>query len=201
MRVILVSILIVIADQITKLLVKGVSIPALGIQWEGMRYGSSIPVIGDFFRLTYIENAGMAFGIDVGGKLFFSIVSIIASVAIIIYLYRSRHALFAFRLSLALILGGAMGNLIDRAFYGLLFNGTALFTGRVVDFFDLDFFDITIGTYQLHRWPVFNIADACVSIGVVLLLFVHRSAEEKSREPVAAGGAPVTDGTGTEKAS
>lgn len=201
MRVVLVSVIIVIVDQVTKLLVKGISIPALSFQWEGMRYGSSVPVLGDFFRLTYIENAGMAFGIDLGGKLFFSIVSIVASIAILIYLYRARHALLAFRLSLALILGGALGNLIDRAFYGLLFNGGALFTGRVVDFFDVDFFDITIGTYQLHRWPVFNIADACVSVGVILLLFAHRSAEEKSRVPAAAGGGPVTDTAGTDKAS
>ena len=201
MRVVFVSVSIVIVDQITKLLVKGLSVPPLGIHWEGMRYGTSIPVLGDFFRLTYIENAGMAFGIDVGGKLFFSIVSIVASIAILVYLYRARHTLFAFRLSLALILGGALGNLIDRAFYGILFNGGALFSGRVVDFFDVDFFDITIGSYQLHRWPVFNIADACVSIGVILLLFVHRSAEEKSREAAVAGGSPTPDAAGTDKGS
>ena len=201
MRVVFVSVSIVIVDQITKLLVKGLSVPPLGIHWEGMRYGTSIPVLGDFFRLTYIENAGMAFGIDVGGKLFFSIVSIVASIAILVYLYRARHTLVAFRLSLALILGGALGNLIDRAFYGILFNGGALFSGRVVDFFDVDFFDITIGSYQLHRWPVFNIADACVSIGVILLLFVHRSAEEKSREAAVAGGSPTPDAAGTDKGS
>ena len=73
MRVLILSVLLVVADQISKLLVKGFTIPALGIHLEGMQYGASRQILGDFFRLTYIENPGMAFGIDLGGKLFFSI--------------------------------------------------------------------------------------------------------------------------------
>jgi signal peptidase II len=175
-RVLLLSLGIIVADQISKLLVKGISIPALGIALRGMSYGVSKPIIGDFLRLTYIENPGMAFGIDIGGKLFFSVFSVIASIAIILYLYRSRHEPLGFRISLAMILGGAVGNLIDRVFYGLLFDEGPLFYGRVVDFFDVDFFDINIWGYHLSRWPVFNIADSCVTIGVILLLFFHRSA-------------------------
>jgi len=174
-RVFWVSALIIVVDQITKLLVKGVEIPFLGISIEGLRYGSIIPVLGDFFRLTYIENPGMAFGIDIGGKLFFSVFSIIASAAIFIYLYRARNEPLGFRLSLALILGGAIGNLIDRVFYGVIYGEAPLFYGKVVDFFDVDFFDINILGYHLSRWPVFNIADASVTVGVILLLFFHRS--------------------------
>jgi signal peptidase II len=174
-RVLILSVLLVVADQISKLLVKGFTIPALGIHLEGMQYGASRPILGDFFRLTYIENPGMAFGIDLGGKLFFSIFSVVASLAIIIYLYRARGAPLGFRVSLAMILGGAVGNLIDRVFYGVIFGDAPLFYGRVVDFFDVDFFNITIGSYNMSRWPVFNIADASVTVGVLLLLLVHRS--------------------------
>lgn len=187
MRILWLSASLVVADQITKLLVKGFSVPALGIRWEGMTYGHSIPIIGDFFRLTYIENAGMAFGIDLGGKMLFSILSIVASVAILYYLYRSRQAHAGFRVALALILAGAVGNLIDRVFYGVLFNEAPLFYGRVVDFLDVDFFDLAVGPYSLTRWPVFNIADACVTVGVIALLFFHReSTAEPGTPPVSA---------------
>jgi signal peptidase II len=174
-RVLLVSLVIVIADQFTKFLVKGFEAPALGLSWTGMAYASSRPVLGDFVRLTYIENPGMAFGIDVGGKLFFSLFSIAASVAIVAYLYAARGERFAFRFSLALILGGALGNLIDRVFYGVIFREAPLFYGKVVDFIDVDFFDINLFGYQITRWPVFNVADAAVTCGVVLLLLFHRS--------------------------
>lgn len=168
--------MIVLADQVTKLLVKGLDLPGLGISWTGMGYASSRPVLGDFLRLTYIENPGMAFGIDVGGKLFFSLFSIVASVAIIAYLYAARKEPLGFRFSLALILGGALGNLIDRVFYGVIFHEAPLFYGKVVDFIDFDFFDVNLLGYQISRWPVFNIADAAVTCGVVLLLIFHRTA-------------------------
>ena len=193
MRVLLLSFGIVIADQVSKLLVKGISIPWLGIHHEGMQYGASRPILGDFFRLTYIENPGMAFGIDVGGKLFFSIFSVIASLAILYYLYRARTGPLGFRLSLAMILGGAVGNLVDRMLYGVIFGDAPLFYGRVVDFFDVDFFNVTIGTYHLSRWPVFNIADASVSIGVILLLIFHRS---MVRSEVGGDGRLVAAGEG-----
>lgn len=173
-RIMMVSIVIVLIDQITKLMVKGISLPLLGISHEGMRYGASQPVLGDFFRLTYIENPGMAFGINVGGKPFFAVVSLVASVAICWYLYRSRTEPLPYRFSLAMILGGAVGNLIDRVFYGVIFGESPLFQGKVVDFFDVDFFNIDILGYQLSRWPVFNIADASVTVGVILLLVLYR---------------------------
>jgi len=199
-RVLLISGAILLADQVTKLLVKGVSIPQLGITWPGMTPGASRPLLGDFFRLTFIENPGMAFGIDLGGKLFFSIFSLLATLGILYYLYRVRSERLGFRVALALVLGGAAGNLIDRAFYGILFGEGPLFYGKVVDFLDLEFFDISLFGYHLSRWPVFNIADASVTIGVLLLLMYSRVQEDSSpagspAAAVAAEDAPPPDTT------
>ena len=174
MRVITLSILIVLVDQISKFAVKGISIPFIGVELAGSAYGSSTPILGDFLRLTYIENPGMAFGIDLGGKLFFSLFSIAASAGILFYLVRAKDENILFRMALALILGGAVGNLVDRVFYGVFYNEGPLFYGRVVDFIDVDFFNISLFGYALHRWPVFNIADASVTCGVFLMLFAHR---------------------------
>jgi signal peptidase II len=194
MAVLLLSFLIVLCDQASKLLIRGIHIPALGIAWDGIPYGTSVPVLGDFLRLTYIENSGMAFGIDVGGKLFFSLFSLIASVAIIAYLYRVRSAPIGFRLSLALILGGAVGNLIDRVFYGVIFGYGSLFGGRVVDFVDVDFFNINLFGYHLSRFWVFNVADASVTIGVIMLLLFHRVvvSDDHAEIPTPPAEPPVT---------
>ncbi len=186
MKVLFVTLFVVIADQVTKLLIRGVQIPALGINIHGMPLYSSIPVIGNFLRFTYIENPGMAFGIDFGWKSFFAIFSIFASMAIFIYLYKVRNESKPVRFSLALILGGAIGNLIDRVFYGPLFDGTPLFHGRVVDFIDFNFFDIHLFGYNFSRFPVFNIADASVTVGVVMLLIFHgRRLHENETQPAA----------------
>jgi signal peptidase II len=185
------SLFIVVSDQVTKLLVKGISIPWLGISVHGLQLGSSRPILGDFLRLTYIENPGMAFGIDIGGKLFFSLFSILASIGILVYLYRSRDERLAFRISLALILGGAVGNLIDRVFYGVLFQEAPLFYGRVVDFIDADFFNMSVFGYQLSRWPVFNIADASVTCGVILMLFAHKRSVREGDPAVAPPGGEI----------
>lgn len=189
MKVLWLSTIILIVDQVTKLLVKGIELPFLGISIKGMSYGASTPILGNFFRLTYIENPGMAFGIDIGGKLFFSIFSILASVAIVLYLYRIRTEGLGFRIALATILGGAVGNLIDRVFYGVIFDEAPLFYGRVVDFFDVDFFDINILGYTLNRWPVFNVADASVTIGVLMLLIFQGRSTDRKTSPVPADGA------------
>ena len=183
MRVVIISVLIVIADQAAKLAVKGFDIPMLGLKSAGVPYGASYPVFGDLVRLTYIENPGMAFGIDIGGKLFFSLFSILASGGILWYLWRAKDEPFAFRLSLAMILGGAIGNLVDRVFYGIIFGEAPLFHGRVVDFIDVDFFNLSVFGYSLHRWPVFNIADASVTCGVLLMLFSHRRAASSDAAP------------------
>jgi signal peptidase II len=203
-RVLILSFIIVFGDQVAKLFVKGASFPSLGISLTGVPYGSSRPLLGNFLRLTYIENPGMAFGIDIGGKLFFSLFSIVASAAIVAYLYHARKESLGFRFSLAMILGGALGNLIDRVFYGVIFGDAPMFYGKVVDFLDMNFFDINIFGYQLTRWPVFNIADAAVTLGVLLLLFFHRSAGAAegavARSSYASGsaGEPAEGGQGTQ---
>jgi signal peptidase II len=173
-RILYVTAALVLLDQVTKLLVKGFTLPLLGWYHEGMYLGQSIPLIGDFLRLTFIENPGMAFGIEVGGRLFITLFSVLASIGIGYYLYRIRNEALVVRLSLALILAGALGNLIDRVFYGVIFGEAPLFYGKVVDFIDVDFFNINLLGVHMSRWAVFNVADSCVSIGVVLMLLFHK---------------------------
>jgi signal peptidase II len=189
------SFAVVFIDQVTKLLVKGFSIPFLNINYEGMYLGQMIPVFGDFFRFTFVENPGMAFGYDPGSKfkLVISVFSLVASIGLIFYLYVIRDKSWSLKIAIALILGGAVGNLIDRTFYGLFFDYSPLFYGKVVDFFDVDFFDFTLFGRSYDRWPVFNIADAAVTIGVlVLVLFYkkHQDEDEKA-EVILDGGSSV----------
>jgi len=174
----------VLVDQISKLWVKGFSIPFLNFRHEGMYYGQSVNVIGDFFQFTFVENPGMAFGVDVTdhAKLWLSLFSILASVGLFIYLYSVRKQSFSLRIALAMILAGALGNLIDRVFYGAFFGYAQLFYGKVVDFFDFDFFDFQIFGRTYERWPIFNVADMCVSIGVLILLFFYKQHQQEHKE-------------------
>ena len=96
MRVLFISVFIVVIDQITKLLVRGISIPFLNINIEGMHYGQSVDIFGSFLKFTFVENPGMAFGIEMGeaSKLFLSLFSIFASIGIIIYLYKIQAGKF-----------------------------------------------------------------------------------------------------------
>lgn len=185
LKVLYITLIIIVIDQITKLYIKGFSIPGLG-RVDGLNLGEKHDIIGSFLRITFVENPGMAFGIDFGisSKLFLSIFSIIASIGIIYYLYKVREDGFMLKISLALILGGAVGNLIDRLFYGLLYGYAPLFYGKVVDFIDMDFFDINFLGYSYDRWPIFNVADMSVSIGVVLLILFSGTKTEKTSQPV-----------------
>ena len=147
-----------------------------------MDYGESIDIIGSIFKFTFVENPGMAFGIHVDGyfKLFLSLFSLIASVAIAVYIYKVREQKLLYRVALALILGGAVGNLIDRFFYGLIFDYAPLFYGRVVDFLHFDALGFTVFGKTFDSFPIFNIADSSVTIGVLILLIFHKSFEDKS---------------------
>ncbi len=182
MKIFYLTFFIVFFDQITKILIKGIKIPFLGLELKGMQLYDSINVIGDFFRITYIENPGMAFGIDFGesAKLYLTLFSLFASIAITIYLIRHKDDKLSLRLPLAMILGGAIGNLIDRMFYGVIYNEAPLFYGKVVDFLDFDFFNISLFGYTYDRWPIFNIADMSVSIGVILLLLFHKESKTEN---------------------
>ena len=195
MKVLYLSLIVLLTDQISKFYIKGISVPFLNLKLEGMYLGESISVIGDFFRITFTENPGMAFGFDPGSdfKLLISIFSLVASVGLIIYLFIARNRSLSLRIAIALIIAGAVGNVIDRMFYGLIYDYAPLFYGKVVDFFDFDFFNFTLLGRSYERWPIFNIADASVSIGVFILLFFYKQHQEDENKLKEVPG--ITNGT------
>ena len=152
-----VTAIVLIGDQWTKHLVS-----------SRMWRGQSIEVLGDFFRLTYVQNQGAAFGLDLGGRWSFVAVTIVVAAFILFYYWRSERTLTA-RWALALILGGALGNLADR-----------IRIGQVVDFLHLSVAGLS--------WPIFNVADIGVSVGVGLLaLHLFRKESEDDAQPNSAG--------------
>ena len=184
MKVLFVSLLVLIIDQFSKLMVKGFAIPFLNLDFHGMYLGQRIPVLGNLFDITFVENPGIAFGIDFGSsfKFLIAVFSLLASIGIFLYLYKNKNKIFPLRLSLALILGGALGNLFDRIFYGVFYGYAPLFHGRVVDFFNLRFFNLFIFDRVFGSY-VFNFADVAVTAGVVLLLFsLNRQREADMQE-------------------
>ncbi len=188
MKVLYATSVIVIADQMTKMLVRGIRIPFMGINIAGMPLYSSREIFGNLLKLTYVKNAGTAFGLGPGFTEVFAVFSLLASAAIFAYLYMIRDQGLGIRLSFALILGGAIGNMLDRVFIGPIFDGAGLFSGRVIDFIDINFF---------HLPFVFNIADASVTIGVVMLVFFQRRLVAGSPELEMAGSGET--GLGAEK--
>lgn len=175
MRVLYISFFVVLFDQITKSLVRGLKIIPLNINIEGMPYGSSKELIGKFIKITYIENPGMAFGFSIFPKVILVFITIAASVIIVYFIYKNRKEGLLIRLSLALIFAGAAGNLIDRIFYGIIYNYAPLFYGRVVDFIQVEFWDFTIFGRTYTSWPILNIADLSVSAGFLLILLFNKS--------------------------
>jgi signal peptidase II len=133
----------------------------------GMEVGESVPLIGRVLSLTHVSNTGAAFGLFRGNILFFIVMAsaVLGAIAIVLWRYRGTSVLFA--ASLSLIFGGAAGNLIDRSV-----------AGRVTDFIDV------------HIWPVFNVADIALNVGVALLilyLIVHRDEPADAAEAEPAG--------------
>ena len=142
MKILFVSVLLVFADQVSKILVR-----------TNMSLYESIPVIANFFNLTYVTNDGMAFGINFPfGIYIFSTISLIFTVFLFWYLWTIKEEGIVIRTGVALIIAGAVGNLIDR-----------IFLGSVVDFLDF-----MIGNYH---WYVFNFADSYVTIGMGFILY------------------------------
>lgn len=180
MKVLFFSFFIVIVDQVSKFLIKGISIPFLGISIQGMRPGSSISLIDNFFRFTFIENPGMAFGLEIGSKPIRAIFTIIASILIIYFIYKNRKEIFYLRFALALILGGALGNLVDRIFYGVIFGTGGLLHGNVVDFFQINIPDIKIFGKVFYSWPIFNVADIAVTAGFIMIMIGYRKIFNKN---------------------
>jgi signal peptidase II len=167
------SILLIFFDQVTKILVKGFNL--FGYSYDGFGYGERAEFIGDVVQFTFVENPGMAFSIEFGeGKIFLSLFSIIASILLAIYITKIEEKPKGYILSVILIFAGATGNMIDRVFYGVFYDYGPLFYGKVVDFILVDIPNIEIFGKYYDYFPVFNVADSCVSVGIVLLLFYNQ---------------------------
>ena len=184
--VLLVAALIVV-DQVVKVLVK-----------TNMQIGEDIPLIGEWCRLHFIENEGFAFGMSMGGatgKVVLTLVRLVASAVIAWLLVRmvkggTRSSLVV---SLALIFAGAVGNLVDSCFYGLIFNESyysvatlfpadggyaPLLQGKVVDMFYFPLFEfdwptwvpLVGGNHFEFFNAIFNVADSAITVGIVWLM-------------------------------
>lgn len=132
------ALIVVLLDQLTKLLIK-----------QNFQLNQSTPIIKDIFHLTYITNTGSAFGLFRGINTFFILFSIIVIIAISYYLKKIVQNEKALQFAVGLLLGGTIGNLIDRIIYG-----------AVIDFIDF------------RVWPVFNIADSAVTISIVFMVVI-----------------------------
>ena len=185
-------VLLLIIDQIIKILVK-----------TNMTIGQSIHVFGDWFQIYFIENNGMAFGMQFGGhigKYLLSIFRIILVGVIIVYMRRllkKPETPWGVLVGLAAIMCGAIGNIVDSLFYGLIFSestftqvaqlfpeggGYAPFLqGRVVDMLYFPLIDTDLpswvpfwgGKHMVFFRPIFNFADSCITCGAIYLLIFH----------------------------
>ena len=178
MKVLFVSLAVLIVDQLSKLYIKGFSFPIFKLHHRGMYQGQRIPIWGDLFNITFVENSGIAFGINFGSefKLLVSLFTFIAVIALFYYLLKIKDKPLSLRLSVALIIGGAAGNLIDRVFYGVFYGYSGLFYGKVVDFFDIRIFNLLLFDKIFGNY-VFNVADVAVTAGVIMLMFVYGKKE------------------------
>lgn len=184
-------VLILIIDQVFKLCIK-----------LSMPLGGEIRVFGDWFILHFTENNGMAFGMEFGGdtgKIILTLFRVVAAVGIGWYLLRlsKKNAPTGLLICIAMIMAGAIGNIIDSAFYGMIFSdsmgqvatifpdggGYAPFLkGRVVDmlYFPVvngyfpSWFPFWGNEYFIFFRPVFNIADSSITVGVFMLIFFQR---------------------------
>jgi signal peptidase II len=171
-RPFLVAAFIILADQIIKTWVRA-----------HMYLGEEIHLLGSHGMLHYTENNGMAFGMEFGGefgKLALTLFRIGAVVAIgygLVYLIKHKYHR-GLIMNVALIFAGALGNIVDSTFYGIMYHYASLFHGRVVDMF---YFPLISGNFPswVPVWggqdfiffrPVFNLADSAISVGVILIL-------------------------------
>jgi signal peptidase II len=148
----------VVLDQVSKVQIM-----------RSMRLHESIPVVQEFFSLTYIRNPGAAFGLLASSGqmfrlIFFGLTSVFALGLLGMIFFRLRQEDWVGQLSIAAILGGAIGNLLDRMRFG-----------EVIDF--LDFY------VNGYHWPAFNVADAAISVGVFFLI-LHFAMDKKEEEGV-----------------
>ena len=166
----IIIILFVILDQVTKLYVR-----------NNLPLHQKNEVIKDFFYFTHVENTGAAFGILKNGRYFFIILTA-AIVVVLVILMKKNHS-GIFRLTLSFIIAGAIGNWIDRVFFG-----------HVTDFFDFYLFG--------YDYPVFNVADICVNIGaglmMIYILFLYKEPKPVDAIPADSSSAdlPGDEGNG-----
>jgi signal peptidase II len=212
-RAVLLVLLVLILDQVVKMMIK-----------TSMTIGQSYYVLGNWFQIRFIENPGMAFGLGIPGqwgKPVLTIFRIIAVIAIGWYLNQlvKKNAPMGLVLCVALIMAGAMGNIFDSLFYGLIFNESTYFTvaslfpdgggyapmlyGRVVDmlYFPIihghfpGWFPWNAGEEFIFFRPIFNIADSSISIGIIwILLFQKRYFKEDAAKARAKEEAGATAG-------
>lgn len=155
----LIALLVVALDHLTKWLVV-----------RHLPFNHDVHILGEWVMLTHIKNTGGAFGLFPGSTVPLIAVSSIASVIIAVLAFRLRHDRPRL-VALGLILGGAIGNLVDR-----------VRQGRVTDF-------IHVGIPEGPRWPIFNVADSAVSIGVVMLAwYVYAQGARHESAPIEAAG-------------
>lgn len=164
----------VVLDQITKMLIIA-----------RLNNGESISVIGDFLYFQFVYNEGGAMGTRIGPSWLYTILSIAALVMITKYLFSEKVTRMSVGISLALISAGAIGNLIDRFRFG-----------KVVDFIDVDFPDIPF--LNLYRWFTFNIADAAITVGLVIfvltLIFKDKVIDNQDSPTSVVGNTDTDDG-------
>ncbi|MEQ8907395.1 lipoprotein signal peptidase [Ekhidna sp.] len=187
----LIALVVIIIDQIVKLVV-----------YYNMDMGTQgqIMIFGQWFKLHYLTNPGMAFGMKLNfeyGKLILTVFRIGAMMAIGYYLYSliQKEANSGLIICISLILGGAIGNLIDSVFYGIWFDNapfdapTAWFHGQVIDMFYIDIWEgylpnwiPIIGGDYIALWPVFNIADASIFVAICFIIAFQKRYFKKEQE-------------------
>lgn len=155
----LISILLIALDQVSKWWIV-----------QHMELYQSIPVISNFFYITSHRNRGAAFGILQEQRWFFIIVTIGVVITIIVFMVKMKKEPILTKTALSFVLGGAVGNLIDR-----------IRTGEVVDFFHFQF-----GSYH---FPIFNVADSVICVGVVLFLIANVMEYKKEQYDTSVGDA------------
>ena len=172
-RITILVVLLLNLDQVVKILVK-----------THMSLGQSIPVFGKWFQILFIENNGMAFGLQFGeswGKLALSLCRLVLIVLIIVYLrklLKKPETPTGVLVGLAAILCGAIGNMIDSMFYGIIFDYAPFLYGKVVDMLYFPIIDTTLpanfpiwpGRHFIFFRPIFNFADSCITCGAIYLL-------------------------------
>lgn len=190
MRPLWLALIIVAVDQTTKAVVQ-----------QKMHLGESIALLGDWLKFTYTQNSGMAFGIELGSPLVVTVLAIVATVLILFYFRVISADHKGYRMSLALILGGAAGNIIDRIFFAKLYGYGTILQGKVIDFIHVDLWTgyipdalPFIGGSYFSLFPIWNVADMSIVVGVVLVVMFQHAAQKRERlEAEAASGGVVSD--------